>query len=453
MDPNRLATNKAEDAVEPAYGWDLNPRAPSGTDPAPKKDTIPTYRRSSKATVDDKDDRLLKSEEVVWRTMLGNRLLCEIDPTDSTVTVGGKMLVAAKLSGREVWLDRAHLVDAAYRATVTAIDKAKEHEDAELEPFWTAEANDAFAVGKTVTLDRAADGVLATGSGPGDVALVQSGTYPIVAHVKWRADPTQSAPFSVVVRIGETAVALSPVSAKGVATAHVEAAAAKGFDRPVPAVDIWTALVTVTDETITDNLPTDFGPDSLSDDQIVYVSPEGMGKLYVAQIGSWLAGDQTAKGVELRERSMRLGQMTAGLRMGKNIYVKQTARGTGVEYHEALHLLSSNVVQSVLGWDFNEGVTEYFTRRILKQVTEVVRDPDTYGPQLAGVDALVTANLVTPKALATAYFKGRVAPLFHAVEQNSALRGKFSLQGYAHRLDADHSSAARRYLGAALSGP
>jgi hypothetical protein len=92
------------------------------------------------------------------------------------------------------------------------------------------------------------------------------------------------------------------------------------------------------------------------------------------------------------------------VRFGENIYVQYSYRGTGVEYHEAMHKLFHRSMRDALGSMFNEGVTEYFTWHVIGGLVadgHVVRDEAQYGPQRSRSPAWSSEDV-----LARVYFAG-----------------------------------------------
>ena len=80
-----------------------------------------------------------------------------------------------------------------------------------------------------------------------------------------------------------------------------------------------------------------------------------------------------------------------GFRDREDIYVRVDRRGFGTEIHEAIHRYSSRSVLENIGFNFNEGVTEYFTRIITDNWIE---RGDEYYFQLGMITDLVEGSIL-----------------------------------------------------------
>ena len=92
-----------------------------------------------------------------------------------------------------------------------------------------------------------------------------------------------------------------------------------------------------------------------------------------------------------------------GFRDGEEIYVRADRKGFGTEIHEAIHRYSSRNVLENIGFDFSEGLTEYFTRLITEGWIE---RGDEYYFQLNMINELVEASILSHADLADMYFNG-----------------------------------------------
>jgi hypothetical protein len=136
-----------------------------------------------------------------------------------------------------------------------------------------------------------------------------------------------------------------------------------------------------------------------------------------------------------------------GVRLGNELYIQETHKGGGTEYHEATHRLSQRAVRDVLGFHFNEGVTEYFARLVVKgpvSRNELVHNEAQYLSQYGGIVELLRSKAATEDELADAYFKGMLQPLFARFADRT--KQQMSLQAYADHLDPNHSFAAQEVL-------
>jgi hypothetical protein len=188
---------------------------------------------------------------------------------------------------------------------------------------------------------------------------------------------------------------------------------------------------------------------TLTDEQVHYVDGETMGAVFVYQRFPISEEDKRAAPKVDRDRYQE-GLGTPGVRVGQDIFIQEDACGIGTEYHEALHLAThyagtdSRSLAS-LGWDFNEGVTEYFTRFVTRRLG-VIRDEDQYGPQRRGIEAPLERGFISVTGLADAYFRGRTGLLLATFDE--ATKGQFSLEAYAACIDSDRSHSAQNVLAA-----
>ncbi len=89
------------------------------------------------------------------------------------------------------------------------------------------------------------------------------------------------------------------------------------------------------------------------------------------------------------------------------IHIHQSRGERGTAIHESMHLYSSTGFQSAVGFNVNEGSTEYFTRMVTKQ--QKITRGTFYPSQLASVTKLVGVSSDTK--LADAYFKNQLDPV------------------------------------------
>jgi hypothetical protein len=89
------------------------------------------------------------------------------------------------------------------------------------------------------------------------------------------------------------------------------------------------------------------------------------------------------------------------------VWVEQNSGNPGTIIHEGLHKYSGDSILSQLGFYFNEGTTEYFTRIICK---DLGIDRGNYDSQYAVIELLVK-NVASEEILAKAYFDDDIAGL------------------------------------------
>jgi hypothetical protein len=175
-----------------------------------------------------------------------------------------------------------------------------------------------------------------------------------------------------------------------------------------------------------------------------YVGDDDMGAVFVLkQLPGSVAEVSRARRAD--PAAFARGRASPGACLDGELFIQRQDMGTGVEYHEAVHVLSHWAMPHVLGRDFTEGVTEYFARLITEPLARAGRlvPAGAHEPQLAGVRALAGLG-IGPDILAGAYFGGDLHPLFAAFAAGT--RGRLSLQGYASRLGTRTARAARRVL-------
>jgi len=93
------------------------------------------------------------------------------------------------------------------------------------------------------------------------------------------------------------------------------------------------------------------------------------------------------------------------------IYIHEDRADMGTAVHESMHLYSNDTFPGTLGFNVNEGTTEYFTRMITDE-HKIARGG--YPSQFASVTKLVGAS--SKETLAEGYFNGKLKGLEDAVE-------------------------------------
>jgi hypothetical protein len=99
-------------------------------------------------------------------------------------------------------------------------------------------------------------------------------------------------------------------------------------------------------------------------------------------------------------------------RDGDQIHVHQDRGQFATTIHESMHLFSHDDFRGTLGFNANEGATEYFTKKLCKE--QGITRGDFYADQYASIKKL--ADLVGEDKLAEAYYQGKVAELGAAVD-------------------------------------
>lgn len=143
-----------------------------------------------------------------------------------------------------------------------------------------------------------------------------------------------------------------------------------------------------------------------------------------------------------RQRLERLAEDVGGFRFDTEMYVKQERKGLGTEIHEAIHRYSEPAVLTALGWHFNEGVTEYFTRQITAE-KNILRE-DEYFKQYNFVQGLVEGGYITADDLKQMYFRGAANLLLTRLKER--MSGQFSYQAFIAAVEQERFWPAIDYL-------
>ncbi|MFF3438472.1 hypothetical protein [Streptosporangium sp. NPDC002721] len=407
---------------------------------------------------------------------------------------GVPMVALSYLYGGEFLVSRDAFVEETYQKTLNAIDAIDALSDQLLVDFWTKMFEPLQELTE-VTLSVQLMGIPKSAVDQRQVrktppVAVPRGTYRKVGLVNQRLDPTQRSPFSLVIEMGGQEMVIVPdyiigdliegnqtgsseeevgapekVSTSEKAdvpeenpfqTIDVPPQVAEGLQQVVPEpekaraprlnakqiVDLFTGSTELANYV---TLPE--RPDWLRDEHIHYVTQDQLGAVFV--LGR-MPNDQQEIDAARKDDRFAQSETTNGLQVGEKIYVREDRTGGGTEYHETVHKLSHPAVLDVLGFWFNEGLTEHFTR-ILLEGGELVRDKNQYGQQQEAITALMDYAGVTEQELAGAYFRGELQPLYdrvasRAVHDPFSRDSPFSLDAYVARLDDKRSFAARRTL-------
>jgi hypothetical protein len=97
------------------------------------------------------------------------------------------------------------------------------------------------------------------------------------------------------------------------------------------------------------------------------------------------------------------------------VHIRKERSDLGTQLHEGLHLFCDDGWRKRMGYNVNEGVTEYFTRKVGPEV-QVERDDNSFLRQYTSATHLVA--VATEPVVAAAYFEGEIAALKTAVDTN-----------------------------------
>jgi hypothetical protein len=350
----------------------------------------------------------------------------------------GRAFIACQSSFSEekYWIERSLLAEAGYQVTTAQIDlEAAEIEKALLATFWQEKRTELLHR-KQAVIEHPMIG--ATRSGVVDVA---PGTYPMAGLLEKQLRSDQLTPFSLFILVNDAKVAIVPDTLWGIADESAVEAEQKGLAGKVPAAEVRAAFESAP-QPLRGYVPAN---DWLTDAQMHYVNQEWMGAVCVLRRLP-ASQQEVTKAAEDEQLLFTEGMTSAGVRFGADIFIQESYRGTGVEYHESVHKLSHRAMRDVLGQMFNEGATEYFTWKVIGDLVSkglVIRDESQYGPQRHAVTTLIEHG-VAETELAEAYFRGRLQPLFDKFA--AITKNKLSLDGYAARLGNAKARAAINVL-------
>lgn len=414
-------------------------------------------------------------------------------------TKGMPMVACNWVYGGEYLIGRNVLVEETYQRTLTEIDANDKAGDEILSGFWTRVSERLLDMTEvTLPIPLSAIPMSAGGERRGRQAKpveVPPGTYRKIGIANQRVDFAQLSPFSLIISVEGEEMLVAPdilsydlIKSAEADTSEEEAGASEGVpeekadvsekadapeENPLQGTEVPPQVaealreivpeseevraVRLTAEQIMASFTGNAGfaryvklperPDWLRDEHIHYVTEDQMGALLVLDK---MPKDQDEIEAARADDRFAEGKTTNGLRIGDDIHIRENRTGIGTEHHETVHTLSHPAVLEVLGFWFNEGLTEHFTQLLLEG-GEIVRNKDQYGQQHRAITALMEYAGVTESELADAYFRGELQPLYdrvaaRAVSPPFSWDTPFSLDAYAARLDGKHAPAARLTL-------
>ena len=111
---------------------------------------------------------------------------------------------------------------------------------------------------------------------------------------------------------------------------------------------------------------------------------------------------------------------------------------TGTEIHEAIHRYSSRNVVENIGFNFNEGLTEYFTRIV---TADRIERGDEYYYQLLLIELLVDKSILSVADLGDMYFNGAADRLL--TQLTAKLDPSFRYSAFISLVNASRVADAR----------
>ena len=124
------------------------------------------------------------------------------------------------------------------------------------------------------------------------------------------------------------------------------------------------------------------------------------------------------------------------------IHIRRERSDLGTQLHEGLHLFCDDGWRKRMGYNANEGVTEYFTRKLGPEV-QVERDDSSFLREFISASHLVAT--AGEQTVAGAYFEGNIAGLKTKVDA-SKLDGKGTWERWLGFLDANDFKAANALM-------
>jgi hypothetical protein len=121
------------------------------------------------------------------------------------------------------------------------------------------------------------------------------------------------------------------------------------------------------------------------------------------------------------------------------IHVRKDRADLGTQIHEGMHLFADDRWRRKMNYNVNEGVTEYFTRKVGPEV-DVHRDDSSFLREYTSATHLV--NAATEPVVAAAYFEGDLTGLKKAVDA----RGKGTFDQWLGFLDVSDFKSANKLL-------
>ncbi|MER5647494.1 hypothetical protein [Streptosporangium sp. NPDC002524] len=460
--PFGAPTSSAIELVEhPRFHASVNTPAPART---------PIYRRRPNGELGDAEEKQLGYGDFMWH---------RIGQPVPVRGPNGVPMVASKstLDDGDYLIGRDALVEKTYQKTVDAIDATEKRHDADHSEFWTRmlatlkELPEVTVPSQLSAFPKTAvDQRKLRNARP---VPVPPGTYPKTGILDRRMESGQFSPFSLAITVGTQEVVINPDlvvsdlipsrdsntpegNTPQVVDALQRAVSESGGEKARAARLTAEQIVTLFTGSATFQqyvtLPAD--PGWLRDEHVHYVTQDEMGALLVLNRMPDNPGE-----IEKARSDDRFAtsDTTNGTQIDDHIYIKENRTGIGTEYHETVHRLSSPAVLAVLGFWFNEGLTEHFTQLLLEGGT-LVRNKNQYGEQHQAITALMEYAGVTETELADAYFRGELQPLYDRVARTAvhppfSRSAPFSLDGYAARVDEKRSAAARETLRVACTAP
>jgi hypothetical protein len=368
----------------------------------------------------------------IWQV---NALLTAVTPNEAEETV---VLIRGALEpSKQLWAARRSLRAATYDATLTKIAVAKKQEDDELDAIFWAERKTAAGdlINQSITF-RENWKVTTRNGAPSSVHVGTS--YRVVQLFDGPCGRMSKFGLVVVAPDSQVELIVPYETVMGTDTEAEKEAQQRGTAIRLRAEDIVAQLSKSSLKPWLTQL-------TLTDDHVHYVTADQMGMVFVLRRppGPF---DKPQAIRQHDQESFDEGHGTPGVRIGADIFIHTDHLGISTEHHEALHLASHSNFLADLGWHFNEGTTEYFTR-IVTGEHDLVRSQDQYLSQYRAVQLLIDRDVVSHQHLAEAYFWGRTGALLAAFDQRQT---GLSLEAYARQVKPTHSSAAQAVMIQAL---
>jgi hypothetical protein len=122
------------------------------------------------------------------------------------------------------------------------------------------------------------------------------------------------------------------------------------------------------------------------------------------------------------------------------IHIRKERADLGTQIHEGMHAHSNDRWRKKMNYAVNEGVTEYFTRKVGPEV-EVHRDDSSFLREYTSATHLV--GVATEPVVAAAYFEGDLDGLKNAVD---TAKGAGTWGKWVGHLDGNDFKGANKLL-------
>ena len=142
------------------------------------------------------------------------------------------------------------------------------------------------------------------------------------------------------------------------------------------------------------------------------------------------------------EEAKAFGKNVNAYQEDKEIHVHEERGEAATTVHESMHLFAKDTYVDKMGFNANEGTTEYFTKKLCAEIklTRGTFYPDQY----AAIKALV--DYAGETAVAEAYFHGKLDELEAAVDKKAGEKGAGTFKKWLGYVQASKYAEAKALL-------